>query len=208
LIVLSAAVSTVHAATVDWMGFTWTLRGDTVATVNLDGSLTLTGTATKSGDEGYDNWVATTALSNVQQMTFGFIDQGGNGQGARAYASSGSFNGSGELLLQGGVYATFGNYWTNYSAWVSSGWKDTTWANPGNRLQGEHSVTMANCTDGRTRIFFDGVQAIVSGSPDPSKAVYYEPTKFTRAYLGASIYPTDSTGNLNTFSVTYTRFNV
>jgi len=141
-------------------------------------------------------------------MTFGFLDQGGTGQGARAYASSGSFNGTGELLLQGGVYATYGNYWTNYTAWVSNSWKSTTWNNPGTRTQGEHSVSMANCTDGLTRIFFDGVESIVSGSADPQKAVYYQPTKFTRAYLGASIYPTNNSGGLNTFSVTYTRFQV
>lgn len=192
-------------ATIDWKGFTWTLRGDTSAVVNLDGSLTLTTTGSSSGDPGNDNWVATASMpSSTQWMRFSFIDsEGGAGFGPRAYASSSNFNGVGEILLQGGVYSGYPNYWTNYSAWVDSAWKNTNWAGFGSPRQAgsHHSVLMGNFADNKTRIVYDGIVRNTSDGSDPNSALYYRPNFFNRAYLGMTGSPGE------TFSVTYTDFD-
>jgi hypothetical protein len=176
-----------------------------VAVVNGDGSMTLSGTTGSSGDPDYgwgygDNWIATTSLPSVQWMQFSFEDAGGSGQGARAYASSSVFGGTGELLLQGGVVGGYSSYLTNYSAWVDDEWKGTEWKFPATRTAGIHSTLMGNYTDGKTRIVFDGDVQSVSGSVNPADATYYEPDLFNRAYLGAS----GVTGSR--FSVTYNDF--
>jgi hypothetical protein len=187
------------------MGLTWNLRGDsTTAVVNGDGSLTLSVLGNETEDPGVDNWNAYADLPAGTLWTeFTFLDEfsGDNSlHGPRAYASSNDFNGSGEVLLQGGVYPGYVDYAVNYSAKVGGSWASTIWdiaADP--RQAGEHTFLAGQFDDSSFKLQFDGVDQIVA-DPLSADANQYIPNSLTRVYLGVT-GPDDET-----FSGTYTNF--
>lgn len=201
---------TAYSQTHQWAGLDWSIRGATTATNQLDGSVLIETLGGSAGDPALDNWVLYANLpvlngAKPKWMEFSFIDNqtATNGYGPRAYASAGHDNG--ETLIQGGVYAGYGNYWVNYSRWENSDWLPTSWYNPGSRSDAEHTVKIGLFDDDSVGIWFDGnlVDRIYANQANSKGNTYgYLPVDgFSRAYLGMTGDTSD------TFSVTYTDFS-
>jgi hypothetical protein len=174
-----AGAVTAKAATVDWEGLTWTIRGTAnSATVQGDGSIDISVLPGNSADPGSDNWALTALLpTTTQWVQFRFFDETG-AYGAtvpRAYVDT-SHNG-GSTLIQGGGYSEYPSAYINRHWVVGEDWLVNEWINLGTRTaNSEHAFLVGRRPNGSIDLYYDGV---LKGN-----VTDVAPPYFRRVYLG------------------------
>lgn len=210
LVVVVAAltlVASASAATVDWKGLTWELRGaSTAAVVNGSGYLDISVLGNETG-QGPDNWNVMGALpAELNQANAGWVeiswlgnevDEDGHGPGPRAYLDT--WENNHETMFQAGCAYYIGEYFANhhvYSAasgtYITADWFMAL----SSRVDGEgleHTFLVGMKSGGDVDMWFDGALiATIPASPNL--------TLLETAFLGLD------GENGTTFTGTYTDF--
>ena len=170
---------TAKAATVDWKGLTWDIRGTSnSAAVQGDGSIDISVLPDNSGDPNPDNWALTALLpTTTQWVKFTFVDETGS-MGTtvpRAYIDTGHDGGS--TLIQGGGFSGYASAYINRHWYKDGEWLVNEWINVGTRTANSvHTFMVGRRPDGSIDLYYDDVLK--------ANVTDVLPPYFRRAYLG------------------------